>query len=172
MSASEMPRPVRLRQVDGGATRIEASAAERAALAERFGVVAIDRLVAEVALERDGEEVAASGRLEAELVQSCGISGEDFPVGIDEPLAFRFVPQVARTVPDEEIELEEGDLDEIEYTGETFDLGEAIAQSLGLAIDPYATGPNADAAREDAGIVSDDTPTGPLAEALKALKRD
>ena len=172
MSASEMPRPVRLRQVDGGTTRIEASAAERAALAERFGVVAIDRLVADVTLERDGEEVAASGRLEAELVQRCGISGEDFPVGIDEPLAFRFVPQVARTVPDEEIELEEGDLDEIEYTGETFDLGEAIAQSLGLAIDPYATGPNADAAREDAGIVSDDTPTGPLAEALKALKRD
>lgn len=172
MSASEMPRPVRLRQVDGGTTRIEASAAERAALAERFGVVAIDRLVADVTLERDGEEVAASGRLEAELVQSCGISGEDFPVGIDEPLAFRFVPQVARTVPDEEIELEEGDLDEIEYTGETFDLGEAIAQSLGLAIDPYAEGPNADAARKDAGIVSDDTPTGPLADALKGLKKD
>lgn len=170
MSASEMPRPVKLRQVDGGTVRIEADATERSALAERFGVVAIERLTAEVALEREGEEVAASGRLAADLVQSCGISGEDFPVRIDEQIAFRFVPEVARTVPDEEIELEEGELDEIEYAGDAFDLGEAIAQSLGLAIDPYATGPAADAARKDAGIVSDDTPTGPLAEALKALK--
>ena len=171
MSASEMPRLVKLRQIGGNTILIEAGAAERAALAERFGIAAIDRLVAEIALERAGEEVAASGRLEAELVQTCGISREDFPVRIDEPLAFRFVPQTAIAVPDEEIELEEGDLDDIEYSGDSFDLGEAVAQSLAVAIDPYATGPNADAAREDAGIAPDDRPTGPLAEALKALKK-
>lgn len=172
MNASEMSRPVKLRQVDGGAMRIEASAAERAALAGRFDVVAIERLVADVTLERHGEEVAASGRIEAELVQNCGISGEDFPVRIDEPVAFRFVPEVAQIVTDEEIELSEDELDEIEYSGDVFDLGEAIAQSLGLAIDPYAEGPNADAARKHAGIESDDSPRGPLAQALKGLKKD
>lgn len=171
MSASEMPRPVRLRQVDGGTLRIEANAEERTALARRFGVVAVDRLTAEVALEREGEEVAASGRLEADLIQSCGVSGEDFPVRIAEPLAFRFVPEVVRGVTDEEVELEAADLDEIEYTGDAFDLGEAVAQSLGLAIDPYAEGPGAEAARRAAGIVPDDAPTGPLAEALSALKK-
>ena len=71
-----------------------------------------------------------------------------------------------------EIELAADDLDEIEYSGITFDLGEAVAQSLGLAIDPYAEGPNADATRKAAGISSDDEPSGPLAEALKALKKD
>ena len=68
-----------------------------------------------------------------------------------------------------EIELEAEDLDEIEYAGEKFDLGEAIAQSLALAIDPYAEGPNAEEARKKAGIELDDAPRGPLAEALKGL---
>ena len=46
------------------------------------------------------------------------------------------------------------------------------AQTLALAIDPYAEGPDADATREKAGIKSDDAPSGPLAEALgAALKK-
>lgn len=171
MSASEMPRIVKLRQIDGGAMRIEANTKERAALARRFGIVAVERLAADVTLDREGEDVAVSGRLEADIVQTCGVSGEDFPVRIEEPIALRFIPEVARTVPDEEIELEEAELDEIEYTGDAFDLGEAVAQSLGLAIDPYATGPNADAARKEAGILEEGA-TGPLAEALKALKKE
>lgn len=171
MSASELSRVVKLRQIDARPVRIEANADERAALAERFEIVAVERLAADLTLEREGEDVAVSGRLEADIVQSCGISGEDFPVRIDEPIALRFVPEVARTVPDEEVELDESELDEIEYTGDAFDLGEAVAQSLGLAIDPYATGPNADAARKEAGILEEGA-TGPLAEALRALKKE
>ncbi|RXZ65560.1 YceD family protein [Pelagerythrobacter rhizovicinus] len=171
MSESELSRIVKLRQIDARPMRIEADAEERAALAERFGIVSVERLAADVTLEREGEEVAVSGRLEANIVQTCGISGEDFPVRIDEPIALRFVPEVARSVPDEEIELEESELDEIEYSGDAFDLGEAVAQSLGLAIDPYATGPNADVARKEAGILEEGA-AGPLAEALRALKKD
>ena len=108
---------------------------------------------------------------------SCAISGEEFPVSIDEPLLLRFVPEGAidpALSADEEIEIDLSgeDSDEIDYSGDAFDLGEAVAQSLGLAIDPYATGPNADAAREKAGITSDDVPSGPLAAALAALKKD
>lgn len=171
MSASELSRIVKLRQIDARPMRIEATAEERAALAERFDIVAVERLAAEMTLEREGEEVAVSGRLEADIVQACGISGEDFPVRIDEPIVLRFVPEAARSVPDEEIELEESELDEIEYAGEAFDLGEAVAQSLGLAIDPYATGPNADTARKEAGLLEEGA-AGPLAEALRALKKD
>ena len=67
----------------------------------------------------------------------------------------------------------EEDLDEIEYEGDSFDLGEAIAQTLGLAIDPYREGPDADSARRESGIQSDESiqPSGPLAEALAALKK-
>ena len=171
MSESELSRIVKLRQIDARPVRIEANAEERAALAERFGIVAVERLAADVTLERESEDVAVSGRLEAEIVQTCGISGEDFPVRIDEPIALRFVPEALRTVPDEEVELEESELDEIEYAGEAFDLGEAVAQSLGLAINPYATGPNADTVRKEAGLLEEGT-TGPLTEALRALKKD
>ena len=74
--------------------------------------------------------------------------------------------------PDEEVELLADELDEIPFTGDSFDLGEAVAQTLALAIDPYAEGPQAERARAEAGIVTDDAPAGPLAAALAALRRD
>ena len=47
-----------------------------------------------------------------------------------------------------------------------------MAQTLGLAIEPYAEGPKADAVRKKAGIVEEGQQDGPLAEALAALKKD
>ena len=88
------------------------------------------------------------------------------PVRIDEPLALRFVP--AAEPEEEELELAESDLDEIPFEGHVFDLGEAVAQSLALAIDPYATGPEAERVRKEAGL-SDEAASGPFA-ALAALK--
>lgn len=167
MSAPEFSRPVDERQVTPAPISIEATADERVALARRFGIVAIHQLQATVRLERKGDALAASGRLSAAIVQSCAVSGEDLPVRIDEPLAFRFVPE--RAIEEEELELEEDDLDEIPFDGHTFDLGEAVAQSLALAIDPYATGPEADRVRKEAGL-SDEAASGPFA-ALAALKK-
>ncbi len=177
MSAPEFSRLVKARQLPAAALVLEASEAERAALANRFGLPAILSLRAEILLEQDGKAVRANGSLSARIMQNCAVSGEEFEVAIDEPLALRFVEEghIAPALSEDEeieIELSPDDCDEIEYTGESFDLGEAVAQSLGLAIDPYAEGPNADAARRDAGITGDDAPSGPLAEALKALKGD
>lgn len=164
----EFSRPVQLRHVDARLHRLEANEAERAALAARFGLVSIGRLDAAVELERKGEAVDATGTLEADIVQSCAISGEDLPVTIREPLAFRFVPETPAPVSEDEIELESSELDEIPYSGGTFDLGEAVAQSLALAIDPYAVGPDAEDARKEAGLL-EESDAGPFA-ALKGLK--
>jgi hypothetical protein len=68
------------------------------------------------------------------------------------------------------VELSEEELDDIPYTGPAFDLGEAVAQSLALAIDPYAAGPEADAVRKETGL-TDKQASGPFA-ALAALKKD
>lgn len=168
MSGPELSRPIDLRQVIDRPVAIEANEEERKALARRFGLVRIDRLEAEVGLEADGDAVNAAGRLGADIVQSCAISGEDLPVTIDEPLALRFVPEQA--VEEDEVELEESQLDEVSFTGHVFDLGEAVAQSLALAIDPYAVGPNAEQARKDAGL-TDEAASGPFA-ALVALKKN
>ncbi|ODT00800.1 MAG: DNA-binding protein [Erythrobacter sp. SCN 62-14] len=167
---------IKVRPLPGEVIVIEASEAERAALATRFGISAVEALRAEVTLEAKPKAIRASGRLTAAIMQPCAVSGEDFAVAIDEPLDLRFVEARARPVPsaDEEIEieLEADDCDEIDYTGEMFDLGEAIAQSLGLAIDPYAEGPAAEAARKAAGIVQEGEQLGPLADMLAALRKD
>ncbi len=151
---------------------IEATLDERIALAARFGLGAVEWLKAEISLEQKPRAIRATGRLRAAIQQPCAVSGEDFPVSIDDPVDLRFVEQTHRPAEeDEEIELEADDCDEIEFSGEMFDLGEAVAQTLGLAIDPYAVGPGADAARAAAGIVQEGEQLGPLADLLAGLKK-
>lgn len=170
---SELARMVKTRPLPAAPVVIEASAEERAALALRFGLGAVDALRAEVSLEQRPRAIRATGRLTAVIQQPCAISGEDFPVTIDEAVDLRFVEEGQRPASDaEEIELEADDCDEIAYSGEMFDLGEAVAQTLGLAIDPYAEGPNADAARAAAGIVQEGEQLGPLADLLAGLKKN
>ncbi|QFT76846.1 hypothetical protein FIU90_04740 [Erythrobacter sp. THAF29] len=167
---------IKVRPLPGDAIVIEADAGERAALATRFGLAGIDRLHAEIDLAATATAIRATGTLSADIQQICAISGEAFPAKIEEGVELRFIEEqdiaVASNDDEEvEIELEADDCDEIEYSGDMFDLGEAIAQTLGLAIDPYAEGPNADEARKRAGITGDDAQSGPLAEALSALSK-
>lgn len=171
--APELSRPIKAKSLPGDAVFVEADPAERAALAQRFGLPGIDSLRAEVDLELRAKAIRATGTLKAAIRQTCAISGEDFPATISEALDLRFVVASATSEPEDdiEIELDAADCDEIDYSGDAFDLGEAIAQSLGLAIDPYAEGPTADEARKQAGIVAEGEQEGPLAAALAALKK-
>ncbi|AWW73714.1 DNA-binding protein [Erythrobacter sp. KY5] len=173
----ELSRLVKVKALPAEPIVIEADAGERAALATRFGLPGIDTLSAKVSLEQRPGAIRATGRLHAAIRQTCAISGEDFPATIDEPVDLRFVeegaPDPAHDEDGEiEIELKADDCDEIDYSGDAFDLGEAVAQTLGLAIDPYAEGPAADDIRRKAGIVAEGEQDGPLAAALAALKKD
>ncbi|WP_324076689.1 MAG: DUF177 domain-containing protein [Erythrobacter sp.] len=173
--ASELTRMIKARPLPGEAVVIEASPEERAALAARFGLGAVESLRAEISLEQKPRAIRASGRLKAAIMQPCAVSGEDFPVTIDEPIDLRFIEENPRPIAEDaeiELELESDDCDEIDYAGDMFDLGEAVAQTLGLAIDPYAEGPGADAARKAAGIVQEGEQEGPLAALLAGLKKD
>lgn len=154
MTTPEFSRPVDLRQITAAPLTLVATPEERAALTARFELVRIDRLEASVSLEADGAVVAVTGRLHADWIQPCAVSGEDLAQSADEAIDLRFVPARSDHRPDEEVDLSESELDELEYTGTAFDLGEAVAQSLALAIDPFAAGPQAEAARKAAGIVS------------------
>ncbi len=165
---AELSRMIDVRFLPEAPTEVVASEAECAALAARFDLVAVKTLKAAVTFDKAGAAVLAKGTLEADIVQSCAVSGEDLPVRVREKLALRFVP-VAEHSPDEEVELDANALDEIEYDGTAFDLGEEIAQSLALAIDPFAEGPGANQARRKAGIISEEA-SGPFS-ALAALKK-
>jgi uncharacterized metal-binding protein YceD (DUF177 family) len=133
-------------------------------------------LRASVDLEQRPNAIRAAGTLTASFLQPCAVSAEDFAVEVDEPLTLRFVEAGSgNRTPNEDdiIELEADDCDEIEYAGDTFDLGEAVAQTLGLAIDPYAEGPGADEARAKAGITKEGEGEGegPLADMLRGLAK-
>ncbi len=166
MTAPEFSRVVNLSHCDGRTIELVASAEECARLAERFDLVRIDALKASLSLTRKGDEVQADGRLEARFVQTCAVSAEDLPVAVSEPLTLRFVPTRVNLAEEEEVEIASDEPDEIEYTGTSIDLGEAVAQSLALSIDPFAVGPEAEAAREKLRGETD----SPFA-ALAALKR-
>lgn len=172
--ASELERLVKVKGLPGEAFIVEADERERGALASRFGLEQINHLRAVVELEQRPTAIRATGTVSASFLQPCAISGESFAVEIEEPLDLRFVEaSAADTLADEnlEIELEADDCDEIDYSGDAFDLGEAVAQTLGLAIDPYAQGPNADEARAQAGVTREGEGEGPLADMLRGLKK-
>ncbi|KRC79921.1 YceD family protein [Sphingomonas sp. Root241] len=166
----EFPRPHRLDQIGAGETNVtvEANETERAALARRFDLVALDRLAASFALRRDAAGVRASGHLSAAVTQSCGVTGDPLPAKIEEDFAIRFLTEPTEDESHDEIELAEEDLDTVFYTGSALDLGEAAAETLALALDPFPRSPNAAEVLKQAGVISEEE-AGPFG-ALAALK--
>lgn len=135
----EFSRVVRLSEV-GSAPRTEhltAGPAERAALVDRFGLASLDRLEADLKVRQEAAGVRVTGQVRADAAQVCVVSGEPVPTVVDEPVDLLFARDVPDARPDEEVELGEGDLDVLPLEGEAVDLGEAVAQSFGLALDPY-----------------------------------
>jgi uncharacterized metal-binding protein YceD (DUF177 family) len=155
------------RQLPPDPIEVRASAEECTALAQRFGLVRVKHLSARITLTRDGPTVRAAGQLNADIVQGCAISAEDLPVRIHEPVALHFVPANSTRATDAEVELAAEQLDQIEMDGHQFDLGEALAQGLALAIDPYAEGPGAVEARQK---LAEQEPSGPFAMLKKLLE--
>lgn len=149
---------------------IEASEAERTALAARFDCLSLDALTAGLEAIREGDEVRVTGRFQASGSQPCAATGEPVPFALDEPITLKFVPIPKTGDPEEEVELSEKELDSLFHNGRTVDLGEAAAQSFGLALDPYPRAPHAAEVLADAGVIGEDEvePSGALS-GLKAM---
>lgn len=175
MILPELSRPVRVETL-GEAPRelsVEADASERAALARRFDLVAIHVLEANIILVRKNEEARAQGRLRAKVVQSCVASGEPVEAELDEPFELVFRPQPESARPDEEIELSDSEMDVVFYDGASIDVGEAVAETLSLSLDPYPRAPLAEERLKAAGVKSEDEagPFGALAALRDKLKK-
>ena len=142
----------------GQVLRLSANAEERGALARRLDLLILHALEAELHL-RPGPEgvILVQGRLSAELDQACGITLAPVRQSIAEPIAWRLLPEGMEPTDGED------DPDDIETEQNTADLGEALAQHLSLAIDPYPRAPGAEMPEE----VSDDGSHGPFAKLLQ-----
>ncbi len=170
---NEFSRILRLDEIGGEKPlSLAASDAERRALAKRFALLALDRLEAALVLSRDGQTAEAQGKIRAQAAQACIASGDPVEADIDEDISIRFIPQPEHSA-EEEFELDEEDCDTVFHDGRHIDVGEAIAQSLALALDPYPRSAHAAKILRKAGVKSEEEAreiSGPFA-ALAALKK-
>jgi uncharacterized metal-binding protein YceD (DUF177 family) len=156
----ELHRPIAVDRVGqaGLSVTVEASTAECAALARRMNLPAILALTCDFCLEREaGGNLLVHGHLVAEIVQTCVVSLDDFAASVEERFCVRCVPAGEETG-----DTDPETLDEIGYQDGTLDLGEAAAEQLALALEPYPRAP--DAVLPEIDDTSDARPFSALSE--------
>ena len=135
----EMHRPVLLARVGpaGLEVAVNATDAECAALAHRMNLPALLALSCDFRLERDSAgSLLAHGHLLARVVQVCVVSLDEFTATVEDRFVVRCVEQ-----GQESDQADPDALDEIVYADGVLDLGEAAAEQLALALDPYPRAP-------------------------------
>jgi len=137
-----------------GPFNLNASQNDLVALGERFGLVALSSLSAEVRIVNKGSDngILVSGQLKAELVQRCIATLKSVPENLDIPFELLLVdPEKADRMDANESYL---DPDAPEYDAlesDVIDIGEIVAQTLSISMDPY---PRLD-------VASTETPNNP-----------
>lgn len=162
----EFSRPVLLSRLGSETLRREivAGAAEREALARRFGLLALDRLSASVGLSRRGSDIILlRAAFEASFAQECVVTLEPIEGVLSGEFELLYGPPEAEETSMGVV----GDTVAFEpLVGDTIDIGEAVAQEFSLALPQFPRSPNADAA----GPPSAEEP-GPFAELARLLDR-
>jgi len=142
---------------------LEANESARGAIAKVAGLTGIPKLHASFDVARRGAGLHVTGRVTAEVGQTCVVTLEPVTGAIDEDIDLLFLPGAPEPVAvgDAEKNVPEPLLDG------RVDLGAIATEFLVLGIDPY---PRKEGATFDAPETDDDTPH-PFA-ALAALKKD
>ena len=152
-SVPEFARPVPLTRIGSRPLRqkIAANEAERAALAKRFSLVSLDSLDAAVELAHEsGGTILLTAEFKAEFAQECVVSLEPVAGSVSASFALRYGP------PDAEPESESDDEPAFEpLTGDTIDIGEAVAQEFSLSLPPFPRAP---------GAITEEGPPEPLSD--------
>jgi len=152
---------------------IEATPGERAALARRFGLLALDGLRAKVRLRKErGPQIRVEGEFTAEVVQSCVVTLEPVRSRVADTFSISFAP-AADLDQGTELDLSPWAEDLPEpLVGGAVDIGETVAQQLALALDPYPRAEGVTFAAADYPALSPDRPeNGPFA-ALASLRKN
>ena len=165
--ATEFTRPIELSRLSRGEQRFEisANAAERAALTRRFGLVGLDKLEAVVRLGRiAGGLVRLEAELDADVVQTCVVTLDPVRNHVSEG----FTVLYGEGAEAREVTLD-GEAETIEpIVGGMIDIGEAVAQQLSLALDPFPHKPGVSTVNLSAG--SDAPPPGSPFNVLARLR--
>ena len=169
----EFSRPIPIDQVGPvwHSRHIVAGPAERAALARRFDLLDLPRLEAEIRLRRvrAGRFIEAEVQLSAAIVQSCVVTLEPVPAALEESFCELYGPIGGAEAAAGEVAVDPDSPEPVD--GASLDLGEAVAQHLALALDPYPRAPGAVAPGTEAGAAEAEAERHSPFAALAALKR-
>jgi len=146
---------------------IKTTAAERKALADRYSLLSLDALDAQLTVRSDvSGEIVVEGRLQAEVVQECVITLESVAETVASPFEQHYTLRQTDLASD--LEMGPDDIEPPEpVVGEAIDLGELVAQYLSLSMNPYPRAPDADAEADQ--YQADPARDGPFA-ALSKLR--
>ena len=169
-----MPRPVLaddIREDGKSVVEIEASEAERIALAEAYNLPAIASLKARLTLSKRGPVIRVVGALTARLTQTCVVTMEPFESDVEDQIDMEYAPPAYVTEAWERLaQLEASGSTEVapeppdQIIDGKIDLGALTAEALALALDPYPKKPGAAfEGPADAGPTPDESPFAVLA---------
>ena len=113
--------------------KIDCDESECAALAARFGFAAVARLSARLKVKRAGPgHWNVTGRLQAEVTQLCGVTGEPVPESVDFTIEERYC-RASEEGTDIDVSLDGFE----PLVDGAIDLGEVVAQTLAISVNPW-----------------------------------
>jgi uncharacterized metal-binding protein YceD (DUF177 family) len=155
---------------EGQVVTIEATPAEREALAAFYRLPAVAALTATLRVDPWGQGgVRVTGAVHGELTQTCVVSLEPFPATVDEDVDVRFATPLAtnsKSTATEETQtfslLDEDEPDPV-IDGK-IDLGALTVEFFALGLDPYPRKPGAVLDEERTNSEPTDSPFAALAQ--------
>lgn len=136
---------IRLNQIGASLTRVlEPEADIRKAIARALDLQALDTFTAELTVEPTTTGWTLSGRVRADVVQTCGLTLEPLPATVDERFSVGLVEGPAPE-PEEDVEIDVQMVDDSpDYIEDgRIDLGQYAVEQLSLALDPFPRKPGA-----------------------------
>lgn len=141
--APEFSRPIRIDQIPIAGTERDliASETECRALAERFDIPAVQSLSAHVRLRalRGGALYLLNGRLSAQCERICVTTLDSFTEHVEEEFELTYSAEggAQADLADSDIEIAFEDDEPEPILASTIDMGEAVAEHLALALNPF-----------------------------------
>jgi hypothetical protein len=147
LRATELSRPVAVADLapdDETELEVIADEAERQALARRFSLLELRRLEAKIGMRRSDALVRVRVSVSAEVVQNCVVTLEPVTSEVRESAEISFAPPTRDAARRGSVWVDaEGDDPPEPLVGATVDVGEIVAEQLGLGLDPYPRRPGA-----------------------------
>jgi uncharacterized metal-binding protein YceD (DUF177 family) len=151
---------------------LDADAPARKRLAARFDLIDLPRLHADLTVQsaRAGRAIQVKGRVSAEVVQKCGVTGEPVPDRVENDIDVLYTSEDDEESPQTFIDPTAVEIEPIE--GGVIDLGELVAQHFGIALNPYPRKPGAvfESDAKEGQEVARNSPLAKIAELTKKLK--